>query len=184
MTVRVKAAPPVHAIDQILMNEMFTYDAETGMLFWKKSGSGRKAGGEAGSRAGCLGGEGYRLVKVNGVGYREHRVIWVMHFGEIPEGKVVNHKDWNRANNKLENLEVVWPHENTAHGMLPIPIYCHETFTVYPSINQASSQRSKARCGQHRQGPQQQTQTHKRPNILLCPTTNNQHNNRLKKDNQ
>jgi len=129
---------PVKDIDQALMNETFTYDATTGWLFWKKVSRGN--GSKVGSRAGCLGADKYWNVMVNGVGYGEHRVIWTMANGEIPEGKVINHKDWNRSNNKLDNLEVVWPHENVAHGTLPKPIYCHETFTVYPSIKQAAKE--------------------------------------------
>jgi len=142
------ARAPVKDIDQAEMNEMFTYDAATGQIFWKKATSRNKI--KAGTRAGSPLSDGYRQVRANGIIYKLHRVVWVMHFGEIPEGKVVNHKDRNRSNNRLENLEVVWPHENVAHGMLAEmlskEIYCHETSTVYPSLKQAAADLKLSAC--------------------------------------
>lgn len=46
----------------------------------------------------------------------EHRVIWVWHNGPIPEGLVVNHKDYNRGNNHIENLELLTQKENTEYS--------------------------------------------------------------------
>ena len=37
----------------------------------------------------------------------EHRVVWVWHNGAIPDGMVINHKDYNRSNNHIENLAVL-----------------------------------------------------------------------------
>lgn len=34
-----------------------------------------------------------------------HRYVWEYHNGPIPEGYEIHHKDLNRANNKIENLE-------------------------------------------------------------------------------
>lgn len=42
----------------------------------------------------------------------EHRVIWVWINGSIPEGMQINHKDYNRGNNNISNLEVVTAKEN------------------------------------------------------------------------
>ncbi len=36
-----------------------------------------------------------------------HRLVWQTFVGEIPVGYEVNHKDHNKANNKLTNLELV-----------------------------------------------------------------------------
>lgn len=44
--------------------------------------------------------------------FMEHRVIWYYHYGDIDENKVINHKDFNRANNAIENLELVTQQEN------------------------------------------------------------------------
>ena len=52
--------------------------------------------------------------------FMEHRVIWVWHNGPIPAGLVINHKDYNRANNSIDNLELMTQKENTAYSK------CHQ----------------------------------------------------------
>lgn len=46
-----------------------------------------------------------------------HRVQWIANNGPIPEGKEVNHKDRNKANNRLDNLELVTRGENIRHAV-------------------------------------------------------------------
>jgi len=48
--------------------------------------------------------------------FMEHRVIWVWHNGAIPKGLVINHKDYNRANNDITNLELMTQKENTEYS--------------------------------------------------------------------
>lgn len=50
--------------------------------------------------------------------FMEHRVIWVWHNGPIPKGLVINHKDYNRANNNIDNLEVLTQKENTEYSRI------------------------------------------------------------------
>lgn len=38
-------------------------------------------------------------------GGMEHRVIWEKHHGKVPEGYCIHHKDGNKKNNRIENLE-------------------------------------------------------------------------------
>lgn len=45
-----------------------------------------------------------------------HRVIWVYHNGPIPDGKEVNHKDRNKSNNLIGNLELVTRLGNMQHA--------------------------------------------------------------------
>lgn len=52
--------------------------------------------------------------------FMEHRVIWVWHKGAIPEGLVINHKDYNRANNDINNLELMSQKENIEYSR------CHQ----------------------------------------------------------
>lgn len=40
-------------------------------------------------------------------GVRLHRKVWEAHNGAIPEGYHVHHKDENRKNNEIENLELL-----------------------------------------------------------------------------
>lgn len=46
-----------------------------------------------------------------------HRAVASAFIGEIPAGKGVNHKDGNKANNSVDNLEIVSYSENTKHGI-------------------------------------------------------------------
>lgn len=48
--------------------------------------------------------------------FMEHRAIWVWYNGAIPKGMVINHKDYNRWNNNIDNLEVVTQKENTEYS--------------------------------------------------------------------
>lgn len=48
--------------------------------------------------------------------FMEHRVIWVWKRGPIPDKLVVNHKDFNKANNSIENLELLTTKENVEYS--------------------------------------------------------------------
>lgn len=48
--------------------------------------------------------------------FMEHRVIWVWNNGAIPNGLVINHKDYNRTNNAIDNLELMTQKENTNYS--------------------------------------------------------------------
>lgn len=48
-------------------------------------------------------------------GARLHRVVWEYHYGTIPKGYHVHHKDENRANNNIENLELLEAHQHQRH---------------------------------------------------------------------
>lgn len=47
--------------------------------------------------------------------YRIHRFVWETLKGDIPKGMVINHKNGNKKDNRLENLEVVTPKQNAQH---------------------------------------------------------------------
>lgn len=49
--------------------------------------------------------------------FMEHRVIWCFHYGTIDPELVINHIDFDRANNAIENLELVTPKQNMAHSI-------------------------------------------------------------------
>lgn len=46
-----------------------------------------------------------------------HRLVWLKYKGIIPQGMIVNHKDFNRSNPKLDNLELITLAENTRHAV-------------------------------------------------------------------
>ncbi len=45
-----------------------------------------------------------------------HRLVYLAHVGKIPKGLTVNHKDENKANNCVENLELLTQSENVCYG--------------------------------------------------------------------
>jgi len=47
----------------------------------------------------------------------QHRVIWEAFVGPIPEGYQINHKDFDKANNRFSNLELLTPQQNTQHAL-------------------------------------------------------------------
>ena len=80
----------------INVEEFFYY--KDGGLYWKDD---RRGGVKAGSKAGWVD-NGYWRIQVNGKAYLEHRLIFLMHNGYLPE--FVDHADNNPGNNNIENL--------------------------------------------------------------------------------
>ena len=55
--------------------------------------------------------DGYLRHRTQG---RLHRVIWEEHYGSIPKGYIVHHKDGNKLNNSIDNLELLTNEEHTS----------------------------------------------------------------------
>lgn len=95
-----KPLPP-----QELLQRIFRYDAETGVLYWRERADARPQwnGIYAGTVAGNINPQnrvivslkGYRLLKA-------HRIIWKMVFGDEPEE--IDHVDCDPSNNRINNL--------------------------------------------------------------------------------
>ena len=85
------------------LNEMFRYDGATGKLY-NRITRGKRA--RKGLEAGCTRPEGYRMVKIAGVGYYTHRLIWKMRTGSDP-AEEMDHINHDRTDNRIENLREV-----------------------------------------------------------------------------
>lgn len=57
-------------------------------------------------KAGCITKNGYGEVKLKGISYKAHRIIYELFIGDIPEGVDIDHEDGNRINNRLDNLRL------------------------------------------------------------------------------
>jgi len=83
------------------LREIFSCDADRGVLRWKM-GVGRVL---AGAVAGCESVDGYIVVRHGGRQYRAHRVIWAMHYGSWPE-RDLDHINCNKSDNRIVNLRL------------------------------------------------------------------------------
>jgi hypothetical protein len=111
-------------IDANNVKEIF--ECFEGKLRWKVQPSVTiKIGGVVGS----IGSTGYLQVRYRGKYYKVHRLIWMYHFGEIPEGLVVDHVDTDRLNNAITNLRLATVRQNTRNSKK------HKTLTsVYKGV--------------------------------------------------
>jgi len=57
---------------------------------------------------------GYIVVKLNGCAYQAHQLIWYIVHGTWPE-KWIDHKNGNPADNRLDNLRLSEPSDNSAN---------------------------------------------------------------------
>ena len=93
------------------LEELFYYDPDVGCLRWKeKRGKGVVNPGDRFGSVSIRNEASHRLGTVMGKSYYEHRLIWLLIYGEWPN--VVDHIDGDGLNNKLDNLRNVSHQEN------------------------------------------------------------------------
>jgi hypothetical protein len=97
-------------ITQGYVKELFHY--KDGNLFWKV----RRQGVRFGNVVGTLHSSGYLSVVVDRKDYLVHRLVFLYHFGYMPENDI-DHIDRNRSNNKIENLREVSKSCNSRNSM-------------------------------------------------------------------
>lgn len=56
---------------------------------------------------GYIDSKGYRRYKIKSKTYKEHRLVWELFYGPIPKGMDIHHKDGNKLNNSIKNLEAI-----------------------------------------------------------------------------
>lgn len=75
--------------------------------------------------------------------YKVHKIVFETFKGKITNKMVINHKDGNKYNNSLKNLEGVTQQYNVLHAINKgnfylRPVYCHETGKEYTSLAEVS----------------------------------------------
>lgn len=94
------------------LDQLFSYNQNTGELRWKED----RGSAHAGDLAGTLRSDGYLRVSVDGKLYYVHRIAWAMVHDEWPE--LLDHIDGHRSNNRIKNLRVASKSQNAANCLI------------------------------------------------------------------
>jgi hypothetical protein len=81
-----------------------TYYYENGFLYYKDNKNRKN------KAIGCINEKGYLATRINGKGYKVHRIIWQLIKGNIPDE--IDHINGIRHDNRIENLRDVSHLEN------------------------------------------------------------------------
>jgi hypothetical protein len=104
---------------QEYLRARFDFNAATGDLLHKVHRKPDRIGTPTSTTSG-----GYAKVAFTYQGklkiFAVHRVIWVMHHGQIPTGLQIDHIDRNPLNYKLSNLRLVSYRENNLNKLRPL----------------------------------------------------------------
>ena len=84
-------------LTQQVIKNLFEY--KDGNLYWKVQKNSRAL---IGSKAGSLKNNGYYSITIDSKLYRNHRLIYLYHYGYLP--KFIDHIDNDPLNNNIENL--------------------------------------------------------------------------------
>lgn len=96
----------INVITQQRLKDLLHYDAVTGLFTWRI----KRKSVNPGDVAGCLL-RGYVVIRVDGKGYKAHRLAWLYMTGKWPDQQI-DHKDTIKTNNRFDNLRDVTPSGN------------------------------------------------------------------------
>lgn len=91
--------------------QLLTYDADTGYLYWKHDMCNRRI--KAGTRAGSRTTTGYMEIRFGRKPVMQHRVAWFLYHGFLPECQL-DHINRDKADNRISNLRMA--PENAHHN--------------------------------------------------------------------
>jgi hypothetical protein len=104
--------PTDKTISQNLLNILFIYSDEGYLVNKITRGTAKR-----GERAGYIkDGDGYAKVNINNFSYQEHRLIFLMHHGYLPE--FVDHINNIKYDNRIENLRAASRVENNSNRLI------------------------------------------------------------------
>ena len=100
------------------IEDLLSYDPTTGDIRWKEAPNRFATRSRVGEWAGCVNGQGYRLVTVGQKIYNAHRIAWYLHYGEWPS-QSIDHINTIKSDNRIENLRLANNSENHANVKRP-----------------------------------------------------------------
>lgn len=99
---------PLPSADEI--RKIVSYDPVTG-IFTRIASKNRPW--NIGQRAGATAATGYRSIFINGSYYLEHRIAWVLVYGDIANGLTIDHINGDKADNRICNLRLATDCQNS-----------------------------------------------------------------------
>lgn len=93
-------------------SSLFSYNQETGKIFWKINSGRAFIGHEAGTTVTG----GYRRVLINKKSYAVHKIVWWFEYGTW--SKELDHIDRNKTNNVITNLREATRSENCLNKII------------------------------------------------------------------
>jgi hypothetical protein len=87
----------------------YSETSPSGLRWAVDRGSRAKKHSTAGSRRK----DGYWVVRISGVLFLAHRIVWQLCTKNIPENMVINHIDNDPSNNSIDNLEMCTKKDNS-----------------------------------------------------------------------
>lgn len=103
---------------------LFSY--YNGKLYHMKSYKRIKAGDEAGTKLA----NSYRRVEVLGKKIYRHRLVWMLHYGPIPDGYEVDHINDVAGDDRIENLQLLSIKNNVRKSAISLNIPKNNTSGV------------------------------------------------------
>jgi len=102
-------------LTQEYVKSLFDYDPKTGIFLWKiQKSKNCKVGTEAGTKHKL----GYRILRIDWIEYKAHRIAWLYVYGHMPQ-KYIDHKNRIRDDNRICNLREVTYSENCQNITIP-----------------------------------------------------------------
>ena len=98
-------------LTQERVKELFSY--EDGKLFWQKPTARWM---KKGTEVGFITKQGYRHTDVDRQPIMVHRLVWLYHYGWLPE--FIDHIDGDKLNNRVENLRPATRAQNNQNARL------------------------------------------------------------------
>lgn len=99
-------------ITQQRVKELFEYDPQNGLFYWKKREGNNPFNAQwANKIAGNINNRGYLCMIVDGRKEYGHRLAWLYVYGTMPK-EYMDHIDGNTSNNRIDNLREATAVEN------------------------------------------------------------------------